>query len=124
MTRAVVEGVCFALRDSLSILQELGVAPAHMLLTGGGARSPFLRTLQAEVYGVPVGTVNREEGPAYGAALLAAVGAGAFSDLAAAAKATLVRSPLETPDASAHGEYEVPYRRFQRAFAAARVANA
>lgn len=124
MTRAVVEGVCFALRDSLSILQELGVAPAHMLLTGGGARSAFLRTLQAEVYGVPVGTVNREEGPAYGAALLAAVGARAFSDLAAASKATLARSPLEKPDPSAHGEYEVPYRRFQQAFAAARVANA
>ncbi len=124
LTRAVVEGVCFALRDSLSILQELGVAPAHMLLTGGGARSQFLRTLQAEVYGVPVGTVNREEGPAYGAALLAAVGAGAFSDLAAAAKATLVRSPLETPDSMAHGEYEAPYRRFRQAFVASRISNA
>src|SRR5207249_1419571 len=65
LARAVLEGVCFALRDSLTILQELGLRPAHLLLTGGGARSPFIRTLQAEVYGLPVGTVNREEGPAY-----------------------------------------------------------
>src|SRR5439155_2071092 len=45
LTRAVLEGVCFALRDSLSILQELGMAPRHLLLTGGGARSAFLRRL-------------------------------------------------------------------------------
>ena len=53
--------------------------------------SAFVRRLQAEIFGVPVCTVNREEGPAYGAALLAAVGVGAFPDLAAAAKATLTR---------------------------------
>jgi xylulokinase len=75
LTRAVLEGVCFAMRDSLEILRGLGLAPAELLLTGGGARSPFLRRLQADVYGVPVRTADREEGPAYGAALLAAVGA-------------------------------------------------
>src|SRR5207342_1572382 len=85
LARAVVEGVCFALRDSVSILHELGMAPSHMLLTGGGAKSLFVRKLQSEVFGVPVCTVNREEGPAYGAALLAAVGVGAFLDLTAAA---------------------------------------
>src|SRR5207244_4158284 len=74
LTRAVVEGVCFALRDSVSILRELGLSPSHMLLTGGGAKSPFVRRLQSDVFGLAVCTVNREEGPAYGAALLAAVG--------------------------------------------------
>ena len=53
------EGVCFALRDSLAILRELGLSPEELLLTGGGAKSPFLRRLQAEVYGLPVSTVNR-----------------------------------------------------------------
>ena len=120
MTRAVVEGVCFALRDSVSILHELGIAPTHMLLTGGGARVSFLRTMQAEVFGLPVGTVNREEGPAYGAALLAAVGAGAFPNLATAAKATLDRSPLERPSAAAHAAYDEPYRRFRAAYGAAK----
>jgi xylulokinase len=120
VTRAVLEGICFALRDSLSILQELGLSPSHLLLTGGGARGPFVRRLQAEVFGLPVSTVNREEGPAYGAALLAAVGAGAFPDLAAAAQATLTRAPLEHPDPRAHREYQRPYERFRASYAAAR----
>jgi xylulokinase len=119
VTRAVVEGVCFALRDSVTILQELGVLPNHMLLTGGGARVPFLRRMQAEVFGLPVCTVNREEGPAYGAALLAAVGAGAFPNLAAAAAATLQRAPVEHPAPGAHAAYDEPYRRFREAFHAA-----
>jgi len=119
VTRAVVEGVCFALRDSVTILQELGVVPNHMLLTGGGARVPFLRRMQAEVFGLPVCTVNREEGPAYGAALLAAVGAGAFPNLAAAAAATLQRAPVEQPAPGAHAAYDEPYHRFREAFHAA-----
>ncbi len=119
VTRAVVEGVCFALRDSVTILQELGVVPNHMLLTGGGARVGFLRRMQCDVFGLPVCTVNREEGPAYGAALLAAVGAGAFPNLAAAAAATLQRAPVEQPAPGAHAAYDEPYRRFREAFHAA-----
>lgn len=120
LTRAVQEGICFALRDSLSILQELGLAPGHLLLTGGGARSPFVRRMQAEVCGLPVATVNREEGPAFGAALLAAVGAGIYRDLADATSAALARGPLENPDRMAHLEYERAYRRFRAAYTAAR----
>src|SRR3989442_5506960 len=98
MTRAVLEGVCFALRDSLEILKELGLAPAVLLLTGGGAKNPFIRQLQADVFGLPVTTVNREEGGAYGAALLAAVGAGAFSDLPTAVQRALARRPPAPPN--------------------------
>ncbi len=116
MTRAVLEGVCFALRDSLTILQQLGVSPSHVLLTGGGAKSALLRRLQGEVFGLPTATVNREEGPAYGAALLAAVGAGAFADLGSAARATLTRGALEHPDPAAHTAYAEPYARFNRAY--------
>lgn len=113
MTRAVLEGVCFALRDSVTILQELGMAPGYLLLTGGGAKSAFIRRLQADVFGLPVTTVNREEGPAYGAALLAAVGVGAFADLKAAAQCTLARTPLTNPDPVAHREYQRLYQRFR-----------
>jgi xylulokinase len=120
VTRAVLEGVCFALRDSLTILQELGLTTDHVLLTGGGARSAFVRQLQADVYGLPVCTVNREEGPAFGAALLASVGAGAFRDLAAAARAMIVRGPLEHPVSGAHAAYDEPYARFRDSFHAAR----
>jgi xylulokinase len=120
LTRAVLEGIAFAIRDSLAILQELGLSPKHLLLTGGGAKSPFVRRLQADVYGVPVSTVNREEGPAYGAALLAAVGAGAFPDLAAATRATLTRGPSEHPDSRTHRDLQAAYDRFRASYRAAK----
>lgn len=120
MTRAVLEGVCFALNDSLSILRELGLSPKQLLLTGGGARSPLIRRLQSEIFGLPVTTVDREEGPAYGAALLAAVGVGAFADLSAAAAKTLKRSPAQKPEAPAVMAYKEPYARFRAAYHAAK----
>jgi xylulokinase len=120
VTRAVLEGVCFALRDSLTILQELGLSPTELLLTGGGARSPFIRQLQAEVFGLPVCTVNREEGPAYGAALLAAVGAGAYGSIGDAIRATLTRAAPYEPDPQGHREYTEPYRRYRASYRAAR----
>ena len=123
LTRAVLEGIGFALRDSLEILRELGVAPRQLVLTGGGARNPFLRRLQAEIFGLPVCTVNHEEGPAFGAALLAAVGAGAFPDLEAAARATLTRSAPSVPGREAHLAYAEPYARFRAAYPALRAAR-
>src|SRR5207247_6225674 len=117
--RAVLEGVCFALRDSLTILQELGLAPGHLLLTGGGAKSAFIRQLQADVFGLPVTTVNREEGGAYGAALLAAVGTGAFPDLKTAAQRTLTRQPPTPPNPEIHSAYEPIYERFRKRWVAA-----
>jgi xylulokinase len=118
LTRAVLEAICFGLRDSLTIVRDLGLPLSTLLLTGGGARSPYIRKLQAEVYGLPVVTVNREEGPAYGAALLAAVGAGAFKDLPAACHATLRRNKPEHPRPGAHAAYEEPYRRFRELYPA------
>lgn len=118
LTRAVLEGVCFALRDSLSILQSLGLSPNVLLLTGGGARSVFVRRLQAEILGVDVTTVNREEGPAYGAALLAAVGIGAYPDLRAAARATIERRPAESSSMDVHHAYDAPYARFREGYRA------
>jgi xylulokinase len=109
----VLEGVCFALRDSLTILQEMGLAPGYLLLTGGGAKSAFIRQLQADVFGLPVTTVNREEGPAYGAALLAGVGVGVFPDLQAAVRCTLTRAPLTVPDPAAQLAYQAIYERFR-----------
>ncbi|GAC1690512.1 MAG: xylulokinase [Gemmatimonadaceae bacterium] len=120
LTRAVLEGVCFALRDSVTILRELGETPSELLLTGGGATSPFLRRLQADVYGLPVRAVSRVEGPAYGAALLAGVGGGAFADLGAATKATITRGVRQNPDARTHAAYDAPYARFRRAVPASR----
>jgi xylulokinase len=118
LTRAVIEGVSFALRDSLEILRSLGFSLNEVLFTGGGARSPLVRRMLAEVFGISVATVNREEGPAYGAALLAAVGVGAFPDLRAAAAATLRRNPAEAPSADAHRAYDAAYVRFRESYRA------
>jgi xylulokinase len=75
MVRAVLEGVAFSLRDSFTIFEELGIPVRRVRLGGGGARSALWRQIQADVYGYPVETVTADEGSAYGAALLAGVGA-------------------------------------------------
>ena len=113
--------MCFALRDSLTILQELGLAPGQLVLTGGGAKSAFIRQLQADVFGLPVTTVNREEGGSYGAALLAAVGAGAFPDLETAARRTLTRQPPTPANPEIHRTYEPIYDRFRKRLVASRA---
>ncbi|GAC1516128.1 MAG: xylulokinase [Gemmatimonadaceae bacterium] len=120
LTRAVLEGVCYALRDSVTILRELGEEPTHLLLTGGGTGSPFLRQLQADVFGLPVRTTTRTDGPAYGAALLAAVGAGVHADMGAAVAAGVSRVAGEMPDPRRRAAYDEGYARFRKAFAAAR----
>jgi xylulokinase len=120
VTRAVLEGVCFALRDSLELLRDMRMAPDQLLLTGGGASHQLLRQLQADVLGVPVCLANREEGPAYGAALLAAVGAGAFPDVSAAVRRTLSSTVSETPGAEARAAYDALFARFRSALIAAR----
>jgi len=84
MARAVMEGVVFALRDGLEIMRALGVPADDIRATGGGARSGLWRQLQADIYGAPVATLAAEEGPAYGAALLAGAGVGVFPDVHAA----------------------------------------
>jgi len=122
MTRAVLEGICFGLRDSLEIIAALGMDVDQVLITGGGANAPFVRQLQADVYGKPVVPVDQPEGPALGAALLGAVGVGGFPDLATAASTVKRRAPVE-PDAEAHTAYDEPYRRFGRLYPALRDAR-
>jgi xylulokinase len=72
MTRAVLEGITFGLRDSLELMKESGVHVSELRVNGGGARSPFWRQMIADIFGYPVVTVNSTDGPAYGAAVMAA----------------------------------------------------
>lgn len=78
LIRAVMEGVSYSLKDSLDILEGMGVVPSDILLTGGGAKSPFWRQLLSDVYARPVKTIASSEGPALGVAILAGVGAGVY----------------------------------------------
>ncbi|WP_139904737.1 xylulokinase [Clostridium thermarum] len=78
MTRAVLEGVCYGLRDSLEILKSLNVPVEAVRVSGGGSKSPLWRQILADIFGVKVQVINSKEGPAYGAAILAAVGCGLY----------------------------------------------
>jgi xylulokinase len=113
VTRAVLESIGFGLRDCQEILVELGLAVPELLFTGGGAEAPFIRQLEADISGKRVIRVDQKEGPAFGAALLAAVGAGAFDSVSAAAAKTVKRGAATRPRAAAHRAYAEPYRRFQ-----------
>ncbi|MGE3243273.1 MAG: xylulokinase, partial [Pirellulales bacterium] len=78
MVRSILEGVTYSLRDCLSIIEEQGVAVKQIRASGGGAKSVFWRQLQADALGKSVVQMAADEGPGYGVALLAAVGAGEF----------------------------------------------
>jgi len=89
LARSVMEGVAYSLRDSLAIIRELGVSVHEIRASGGGSKSPLWRQLQADVFGQDVVTINAEQGPAYGVALLAAVGSGAYKSIEEACAATI-----------------------------------
>ncbi len=89
LVRSILEGASYAMRDSLELIREMGVNIEQIRVSGGGARSSLWRQIQADIYGVDVHTVNATEGPAVGVALLAMVGAGAFSSVPEACDATI-----------------------------------
>jgi xylulokinase len=115
VTRAVIEGGALALAECLDVLRELGCTPGEMLLTGGGVRDPLLRQVLAAVFDLPVRLTTHDEGPAFGAALLAAVGSGAFPDLGAAVAAGVAFRPRELPEPQTREAYRALMRRFQAA---------
>lgn len=74
LTRAVMEGITFGLRDSMELIKASGIEISELRVNGGGARSAFWRRMIADIFGYPVVTVNSTDGPAYGAAVMAASG--------------------------------------------------
>jgi xylulokinase len=109
LIRSVAEGVAYSLRDCLELFRETDIPVRDVRASGGGARSPFWRQMQADVFGLPVATLDNTEGPAYGAALLAAVGAGLYPDVAAACDATLRESSRVEPDPARQAIYDAYY---------------
>lgn len=105
LVRAVVEGVTFGMAQVLDLIRGIGVTVDRARLGGGGARSPFWRQLQADVYGCPVALTNTEEGPAYGAALLAGVGAGLFASVEEACRTALRETEILEPRPAAAEQY-------------------
>ena len=120
VVRAIMEGVAFSLRDSLSIFDEMQVPVSNIRLGGGGARSALWRQIQADVYRRPVQVVAADEGAAYGAALLAGVGAGIWSSVDEACECS-VRVAVEIkPDPAAEKSMERQYEAYRRIYPALR----
>jgi xylulokinase len=118
--RAVMEGVVFSLRDGLDIMRGLGVPIDQIRATGGGARSPLWRQMQADIYGTPIVSLSAEEGPAYGAALLAAVGTGHFASVSEAVEACVSLAGSTEPDPSRQAACEAAYAVYHGLYAALR----
>jgi xylulokinase len=113
-----MEGVTYALRDSLAIIRDLKVPVQEIRASGGGSKSPLWRQIQADVFGQEVVTINAEQGPAYGVALLAAVGAGAYKNIEEACAAT-IRVVSRTPtNKSAAKVYDRGFPMYQRLYPA------
>jgi xylulokinase len=123
MTRAVMEGVVYSLRDSLEIMRELDVPVDQVRATGGGARSPLWRQLQADVYGVPIHRTTADEGPAHGAALLGGVAAGVYRDVGEACAVVRLREEVTEPDPERASIYEEHYEVYRSLYPATRSAT-
>lgn len=116
--RAVLEGVALSLRDTFTLFHELGVPVKAIRLGGGGARGPLWRQIQADVYGQAVELLEAEEGGAFGAALLAGTGVGAWDSVEAACAATVrVSETIEPENAAVMNE---SYKRYRRIYPALR----
>jgi xylulokinase len=110
LIRAVMEGVAMGLRDSLEIVRNVGLPVTQVRVSGGGARSPLWRQILADVFGTDVVTVTATEGAAYGAALLAGVGACVYPSVEAACDATIAVMERAAPTGDSAATYESLYR--------------
>jgi xylulokinase len=123
MTRALVEGVGFALTDCLARMRRMGAEPPGLVLVGGGARSPAWRRILAAQLGLALEIRSAQEGPALGAAILATVGAGLQPDLpTAVGVAVPVQGHIETPDPELALRYHQLHQRWARLYPALRQA--
>ncbi|MGZ8662125.1 MAG: xylulokinase [Actinomycetota bacterium] len=120
MTRALMEGVLFSLRDGIEIMRGLGVRPTEIRAIGGGATSPLWLRLQADVYGAAVHRLAIEEGAAYGAALLGHVAAGTFSTVDEATEVVHTLDETTEPDPKLAGVYEDTYGVYRSLYATLR----
>ncbi len=116
LVRSILEGATYAMRDSLEIIQQMHVPAREVRLSGGGARSRFWRQMQADIYGLKSVTTNSQEGPAYGVALLAAVGTGAYKSVVEACGATIKVTQTTTPNAKARKAYDGLYPVYQKLY--------
>jgi xylulokinase len=118
--RAILEGVAFSLKDTFAIFDEMKVPVANIRLGGGGARSGLWRQIQADVYAHAVEIVEAEEGAAYGAALLAGVGAKVWSTVDDACEVVRIQQTIE-PNPESVEILQRSYQTYRRIYPALRT---
>ncbi|MCH2126554.1 MAG: xylulokinase [Pirellulaceae bacterium] len=116
IARAIMEGVTYALRDSLAIIREMSVPVRQIRVSGGGSKSALWRQMQADIFGRQVVTINAEQGPAYGVALLAAVGAGAYKNIEEACAASIHITSQTPTQRAAKNKYERAFPMYQQLY--------
>ena len=118
MTEAVLEGVAFALRDSLEVAKDLGIKIERTKICGGGAKSPLWKKIIANVLNIKVDVLENEEGPSMGGAMLAAVACKEYPDVVAAAKAIVKVVDTVEPTPELAAKYEAKYQQFKQIYPA------
>lgn len=118
MSLAVLEGVAFALRNCLELARSCGIAVRASSVCGGGARSALWQKIIANVLNVELSTLKTEQGPAYGAAMLAMVACGEYADVASAAAAIVSKRPSFAPEKGLAAAYNERYKKFRALYPA------
>ena len=116
MTQAVLEGVTFGLRDSLEVARNLGIHIERTKICGGGAKSPLWKRMVANIMNMKVDVIESEEGPALGAAMLAAVGCGEYPSVEAAAEKIVKIVDTIEPEPELVAKYEEKYQIFKQIY--------
>jgi xylulokinase len=112
LIRSVLEGVSYSLKDCLQVIEQTGVDVQAVRASGGGAQSPFWRQMLADIFGSKISTLENKEGSAFGAALLAMVGSGAFGSVEEACAATIKEVDSVVPSAHELAAYKRGYEAF------------
>jgi xylulokinase len=118
MVQAVLEGVAFAIRDSIEVAKSLGIKIPRSKICGGGAKSPLWKKIFANVLGIPLDMVKTEQGPGFGAVMLAMVGCGLYPDVQSAADILVSTSSTVEPDKKLVELYEERYQKFRKIYPA------
>ena len=121
MTLAVLEGVAFAIRDSVEVARSLGIDIPSSKICGGGAKSPLWKKIMANVLGVKLEIPACEQGPGMGGAMLAMVACGAYESVQAACDAIVKTDSVLEPDAELTARYEAQYQKFKTIYPAVKA---
>jgi xylulokinase len=116
MVQSVLEGVAFAIRDSFEAARGVGLDIRESGICGGGSKSPVWREILANVLGIPLRMMKTEQGPGYGAAMLAMVSSGAFPDVKTAATSLTGIAQTISPDAELTALYNERYAKFRQIY--------